>query len=772
MSRHFSNRQRAALHDLIAAKDYGAAIELLRAQLAESPPGSQRRLQLADLLLLAGRREEALPILMSLAEELLKDGFAAKAIAILKRIDRLDPGRADVEERLEQLAHRPSRSATKPLTPPPPPPQPDPPEAAAPAEAAPVEATPAEPVPAEPPPSEPAPTPPAETPAAPPLPPERIKGLSSVLKRIFSGRPAPKKPSGEDTLPPVPTQKDEETVTKIGGVFRRFLEALPAGNGEPSPEKTAQDFVQALEATGLDGILDDDDEGDGEILEAFIDDDDIPVAAAPAPAPSPAAPARSATPISEAAFKDQVLDLLEQVIRQPPDAPAESAGVPTETTEPLAVAYRDELLEHPLFSDLSPSEMLAMLRALRLVCVEAGDVIVTEGESGASLFLIIAGAVRLFVRNPAGHNVEVGRLTEGAFFGEMSLLSGRPRNATLTAASRVELLELPKNLLDGIAVAHPRVRDVVDALYVQRASSPEAAAVRSVPQADPETRARATQVLRNYFGSRRFEPRMQLKLAAVLVKAGKYEEAVPVLVALADELLHEGDTPKAIAILKKVERIRTRSLQVVPLAPLQHDEAETTPAHRMKGPAPPAWVGRTEAHFQDWLIDAIRRSVADSPEAAPPRRIPGYGPQLVASPLFQDFSEEELLAFIQGLRLLVFDPGEIVITEREPGDSVFILALGHVKVFVRNLSGRDVLLCELEEGAFFGEISTLTGRPRSATVTTATRCEILELDRDTLERISRTHPRVRRVLEDVYMERAASPEAERLRTTSEGHQRA
>ena len=43
-----------ALSDLVAAKDYPGAIELLRAQLAEKPPGVQRRLQLADLLLLAG----------------------------------------------------------------------------------------------------------------------------------------------------------------------------------------------------------------------------------------------------------------------------------------------------------------------------------------------------------------------------------------------------------------------------------------------------------------------------------------------------------------------------------------------------------------------------------------------------------------------------------------------------------------------------------------------------------------------------------------------
>jgi CRP-like cAMP-binding protein len=54
----------------------------------------------------------------------------------------------------------------------------------------------------------------------------------------------------------------------------------------------------------------------------------------------------------------------------------------------------------------------------------------------------------------------------------------------------------------------------------------------------------------------------------------------------------------------------------------------------------------------------------------------------------------------------------------------------------------------MSEGAFFGEISVLTGKPRSATVVAATACELLELDRPTLDGITTTHPHVWDVLRE------------------------
>src|SRR4029079_144986 len=126
----------------------------------------------------------------------------------------------------------------------------------------------------------------------------------------------------------------------------------------------------------------------------------------------------------------------------------------------------------------------------------------------------------------------------------------------------------------------------------------------------------------------------------------------------------------------------------------------------------------------------------------------GSARQIVVSPLFRDFSVDEMVTVIQGLKLHSFEAGEIIIGEGEPGESLYMLSAGRVKAFKRNAAGRNALLGEMSEGAFFGEISVLTGQPRTATVVAATACELLELDRGTLEEITRTHPHVMDVLRE------------------------
>jgi CRP-like cAMP-binding protein len=124
----------------------------------------------------------------------------------------------------------------------------------------------------------------------------------------------------------------------------------------------------------------------------------------------------------------------------------------------------------------------------------------------------------------------------------------------------------------------------------------------------------------------------------------------------------------------------------------------------------------------------------------------------VVSPLFKDFSVEELVAVIGGLNLITFERGQVILREGDPGNSLFMLTSGTVKAFVKK-DGKQVPIAELEEGAFFGEMSVLTGKPRSATIVAKEHCELLELDRTTLDGITQTHPHVRDVLQEFANQR-------------------
>ncbi|HKC11766.1 MAG TPA: cyclic nucleotide-binding domain-containing protein, partial [Vicinamibacteria bacterium] len=272
-----------------------------------------------------------------------------------------------------------------------------------------------------------------------------------------------------------------------------------------------------------------------------------------------------------------------------------------------------------------------------------------------------------------------------------------------------------------------------------------------------------------HFGGKRLEPRLRLRLADAFLKAGEDRQAVQILVALADDLVQNDFIEKAVALLKKVEEIQRRRAAAHP-----GEGADPVSGRKPALPEAPPGGGdpAVSDRFQDWLLDLVRATVQRRPGVPPPAAarlldtaaLRAYGRGLLASRLFKGLSEEELLAVIQGLRLLTFEPGDIVLTEGEAGGSVYILATGRVKVFVRNRSGWDVAIDELGEGAFFGEMAAISSRSRAATVTAASACTLLELDGPALRSILQSYPAVRDVLEHVFIERANDPHAASVRS--------
>jgi hypothetical protein len=304
--------------------------------------------------------------------------------------------------------------------------------------------------------------------------------------------------------------------------------------------------------------------------------------------------------------------------------------------------------------------------------------------------------------------------------------------------------------------------------------------------------AKAIELLRAQFKQGSRDARMRLQLADVLILAGKGREAIPILIGLADEHAREGFAAKAIALLKKIEKIEPGRADVEKkLAGLIHKEREragtTATVLLSQIPQPLPEIGMEEIGLEP-LASAGTADAAAVPVPEPAMSEEDFSLELsevaqealeaqaaapaavatpaVASPLFSDFTESELLAVMHGMELVSFETGDIVITEGEPGDSLFIVATGTVKAFIRNPAGRQVLLREMSEGSFFGEISILSGKPRTATVTAATRCEMLELDRATLDGISQTHPNVWKVLQEFYRQRHGSKDEQLIRGMS------
>jgi cAMP-dependent protein kinase regulator len=122
----------------------------------------------------------------------------------------------------------------------------------------------------------------------------------------------------------------------------------------------------------------------------------------------------------------------------------------------------------PLFSKLAREPFAAVLEAVEVRRLSAGQPVVEEGDHGASMFALVEGRVAVVRHLQGGEQRRVGLLTEGSFFGEMALISEGPRLASVVTVEPVVLLELTRERLGQVMRSHPVVGQVVQAFYRER----------------------------------------------------------------------------------------------------------------------------------------------------------------------------------------------------------------------------------------------------------------------------------------------------------------
>lgn len=125
----------------------------------------------------------------------------------------------------------------------------------------------------------------------------------------------------------------------------------------------------------------------------------------------------------------------------------------------------------PLFEGVPPEARLELSARFRLRRFHRGEAIVREGERGDSFFLVRSGVVEVCTTDPRDRTrqVRLGELGEGEFFGEVALLTDRPRAATVCAKSdEVEVMELSREGFESIARAWPEVRKTVERYLKKR----------------------------------------------------------------------------------------------------------------------------------------------------------------------------------------------------------------------------------------------------------------------------------------------------------------
>jgi CRP-like cAMP-binding protein len=121
---------------------------------------------------------------------------------------------------------------------------------------------------------------------------------------------------------------------------------------------------------------------------------------------------------------------------------------------------RDLLAAIPLFTEvLSQDERDALVAHSTRVHFPPGHLLMVEGDFGTSMFVIDEGAVSVTASDIRGFSRPVAKLGDGDIVGEMSLMTGARRNATVVALTAVDALEIPKHALEDVLARRPELVD-------------------------------------------------------------------------------------------------------------------------------------------------------------------------------------------------------------------------------------------------------------------------------------------------------------------------
>ena len=162
------------------------------------------------------------------------------------------------------------------------------------------------------------------------------------------------------------------------------------------------------------------------------------------------------------------------------------------------------LREVDFLKPLTPDALTQVANSLRPLLYEAGRTVVRQGDEGDSLFLISRGRVGVWVGDTENEAQPVATLGRGQCFGEMSLLTGARRTATVRTVEDTELLLLGKADFRDILLADPMVAESLSQILGLRQREQEVAAARERSAAShrsgPDPARQLLGLIKSFFG--------------------------------------------------------------------------------------------------------------------------------------------------------------------------------------------------------------------------------------------------------------------------------
>jgi NTE family protein len=155
----------------------------------------------------------------------------------------------------------------------------------------------------------------------------------------------------------------------------------------------------------------------------------------------------------------------------------------TDSQADHATGLAEKLAGLPLFDSIEPGLLRAIAGEFDWFSLPGGCLLFRQGDKDDSLYVVLSGRLGAFLRNDEGKEVLIRQMPKGETVGEMALLSGEPRSATVVALRDTELVRLSKPAFDKLIDEHPRsLRFVTDLLVRRLREPPRPAASAGAPK--------------------------------------------------------------------------------------------------------------------------------------------------------------------------------------------------------------------------------------------------------------------------------------------------
>lgn len=180
-------------------------------------------------------------------------------------------------------------------------------------------------------------------------------------------------------------------------------------------------------------------------------------------------PDRISPSVAKSVMREALLDVVQQNKLPRPVTQVELSQPPDLDFDLGEEEERALLGRAPLFQEvLEPAHVDILIAHCKAAEINAGAVLMAQGEPGASMFIIMEGAASVVIANAEGKAHEVNILATGDVVGEMSLMTGAARTATVTALTEMRVLEIPMEAIATLLKSSPTLAERFSSVLADR----------------------------------------------------------------------------------------------------------------------------------------------------------------------------------------------------------------------------------------------------------------------------------------------------------------